>query len=67
LLKRLLSVNPAERPSAMEVLSVMKGDSTLDGVAPSIGLAGRRIQNLDSPMPPGTPVPGQPPLLMGHV
>lgn len=64
LLKRLLSVNPAERPSAMEVLSVMKGDSNLDGVAPSIGLAGRRIQNLDSPMPPSTPVPGQSPLLI---
>ncbi|KAK1830111.1 kinase-like domain-containing protein [Podospora conica] len=64
LLKRLLSVNPAERPSAMEVLSAMKGDSNLDGMAPSIGLAGRRIQNLDSPMPPSTPVPGSYPLPM---
>ncbi|KAJ4420290.1 putative serine/threonine-protein kinase iks1 [Neurospora sp. IMI 360204] len=64
LLKRLLSINPAERPSANEVLSAMKNESSLDGVGgnstgpiPSIGLAGRRIQDLDSPMPPSTPVP----------
>jgi len=64
LLKKLLAVNPAERPSASEVLSAMKNESGLDGVprgprssSPPIGLAGRRIQNLDSPMPPGTPVP----------
>jgi serine/threonine protein kinase len=63
LLKKLLATNPTDRPSANEVLSVMRNESTLDGVArppggPSIGLAGRRIQNLDSPLPPGTPVPG---------
>ncbi|KAK3388777.1 kinase-like domain-containing protein [Sordaria brevicollis] len=66
LLKRLLAINPAERPSANEVLSAMKNESSLDGVGresqgsvPSIGLAGRRIQDLDSPLPPSTPVPGQ--------
>ncbi len=68
LLKRLLALNPAERPSASEVLAAMKSESSLDGVtrgpgprssSPSIGLAGRRIQNLDSPVPPGTPVPGK--------
>jgi len=65
LLKRLLAVNPQERPTANEVLSVMKSESNLDGVArtrsssPPIGLGGRRIQNLDSPMPPSTPVPGR--------
>ncbi|KAK1752956.1 calcium-dependent protein kinase [Echria macrotheca] len=65
LLKRLLSANPSERPSAIEVLSAMKNESSLDGVTrgasssspSSIGLGGRRIQNLDSPMPPSTPVP----------
>ncbi|KAK3951088.1 kinase-like domain-containing protein [Pseudoneurospora amorphoporcata] len=69
LLKRLLAINPAERPSANEVLSAMKNESSLDGLgspstgsAPSIGLAGRRIQDLDSPMPPSTPVPGQSPV-----
>ena len=67
LLKRLLSLNPVERPSASEVLGAMKNDASIDGVArgprssspSSIGLAGRRIQNLDSPMPPSTPVPGR--------
>jgi len=62
LLKRLLAVDPLERPSASEVLSAMKSESSLDGFArrgrsssPSIG---HRIQSLDSPMHPGTPVPG---------
>ncbi|KAK4166820.1 kinase-like domain-containing protein [Cladorrhinum sp. PSN259] len=65
LLKKLLSVNPAERPTASEVLGAMKGEAPLEGLnamrpnsnPSSIGLAGRRIQNLDSPMPPSTPVP----------
>ncbi|KAK3995251.1 kinase-like domain-containing protein [Cladorrhinum sp. PSN332] len=63
LLKKLLSVNPAERPTASEVLGAMKGEAPLEGINsmrstpnPSIGLAGRRIQNLDSPIPPSTPV-----------
>jgi serine/threonine protein kinase len=77
LLKRLLSVNPAERPTANEVLYAMRGESPLDGVrrgsrstSPPIGLglAGQRIQNLDSPMPPSTPLPGSssPPLTHSH-
>ncbi|CAK7236924.1 putative serine/threonine-protein kinase iks1 [Sporothrix bragantina] len=74
LLMRMLSVNPAERPSANEVLLAMRTDSNgLDGVggsvginrsgsasasmAPPVGISGRRIQNLDSPMPSGSPVP----------
>ncbi|KAK0725207.1 kinase-like domain-containing protein [Lasiosphaeris hirsuta] len=65
LLKKLLAVNPAERPSASEVLGAMKSESGLDvatrgprSSSPTgIGLNGRRIQSLDSPMPPGTPVP----------
>ncbi|KAL8332487.1 hypothetical protein RB593_002658 [Gaeumannomyces tritici] len=64
LLKRLLSISPNERPSAPEVLSIMKNESALDSVPrrqrsgspSSIGLSGRRIQSLDSPHPPSTPV-----------
>jgi serine/threonine protein kinase len=65
LLKKLLALDPARRPSASEVLAVMKSESNMDGgtrgarsTSPSIGLQGRRIQNLDSPIPPSTPVPG---------
>lgn len=65
LLKRLLAIDPNERPSANEVLSAMKNEAVLDGVprvarsvSPNIGLPGRRVQNLDSPMAPSTPVPG---------
>ncbi|KAM7221978.1 IKS protein kinase [Rhypophila decipiens] len=63
LLKKLLAVNPGERPTANEVLAAMKNESSLDGVArtrsssPPIGLGARRIQSLDSPVPPSTPVP----------
>ncbi|KAK4217449.1 autophagy-related protein 22 [Rhypophila decipiens] len=65
LLKKLLAVNPGERPTANEVLAAMKNESSLDGVvrtrssSPPIGLGGRRIQSLDSPVPPSTPVPGK--------
>lgn len=62
LLKKLLALDPAERPSANEVLAAMKSESGTDGVmrggrsgSPSIG---HRIQSLDSPMAPSTPVPG---------
>lgn len=66
LLKKLLALNPAERPGANEVLSAMKSESGLDGItraagprsaSPPVGVRGRRIQNLDSPVPPSTPVP----------
>ncbi|KAL2126362.1 hypothetical protein VTI74DRAFT_1105 [Chaetomium olivicolor] len=63
LLQKLLAVNPAERPTAKEVLGAMGGDSNLDGIMrgsrntnPLLGLSGQRIQNLDSPMPPSTPI-----------
>jgi serine/threonine protein kinase len=64
LLKRLLALDPDDRPNAAEVLNAMRSESTLETTAripmsssPSLGgLRGRRIQNLDSPMPPGTPV-----------
>ncbi|OHW94027.1 calcium-dependent protein kinase [Colletotrichum incanum] len=62
LLKKLLALDPSQRPSASEVLAAMKTESSLDGVprgrssSPSMGLNGRRIQSLDSPVPPSTPV-----------
>ncbi|KAM5372530.1 hypothetical protein ACJZ2D_007430 [Fusarium nematophilum] len=64
LLKKLLSLNPAERPSANEVLKAMRGESlsfdngAREEPAPGIGLNGSRVQNLDSPAPPSTPVTG---------
>lgn len=62
LLKQLLALNPNDRPSANEVLNALKNvtilESMLRGAGASIGVPGRRIQNLDSPMPPSTPVPG---------
>lgn len=65
LLRKLLSLNPAERPSANEVLSAMRGENPFDmsrgersqSQSPSLGLHGNRVQNLDSPAAPGTPVP----------
>ncbi|CAM1508553.1 Fc.00g054010.m01.CDS01 [Cosmosporella sp. VM-42] len=64
LLKKLLALDPAERPSANEVLKVMRGELNFDGLTredhsavPSIGLNGSRVQNLDSPAVPGSPVP----------
>ncbi|KND93811.1 putative serine/threonine-protein kinase iksA [Tolypocladium ophioglossoides CBS 100239] len=64
LLKKLLALDPAERPSANEVLIAMKSETNFDGItrgdrtsAPSTGLRGSRVQNLDSPILPGTPVP----------
>lgn len=65
LLKSLLDIGPFNRPTTGELLSAMKGESTLEGVprmprspSPSGGLGGHRIQNLDSPVPPSTPTPG---------
>ena len=78
LLMRLLAVNPAERPSASEVLLAMRTDSNgldsaggvggiarsgsgsgagLAPVAATVGITGRRIQSLDSPMLSSSPVP----------
>lgn len=63
LLKQLLSLNPAERPSAEELLAVMQNDYSFERLdrsgSPGLGLRGNRIQSLDSPAP-GTPVSGKP-------
>jgi serine/threonine protein kinase len=62
-LKRLLAIDPIERPSANDILQAIKTEKGLDapsrarnGSKSSIG--GRIIQSLDSPIPPGTPVTG---------
>ncbi len=72
LLKRMLAIDPAERPSAAEVLNVLNHESTQGsgggGGGGGIGIRGRSsspssvslrnrmIQNLDSPLALGTPV-----------
>ncbi|KAH9892172.1 protein kinase-like protein [Xylariomycetidae sp. FL2044] len=62
LLKQMLALDPAQRPGATEVLSVMNHQSNHGGLrgprstSPPIGLRTQRIQNLDSPMPPSTPI-----------
>ncbi|XMA12017.1 hypothetical protein WAI453_004808 [Rhynchosporium graminicola] len=60
-LKRLLALDPNERPSASDLLTAIRTEKGLE--APSrtrngsnAGLGGRIIQSFDSPMPPGTPV-----------
>lgn len=65
LLSRLLAVNPADRPAASEIMGAMGGEYSFDSMmrgsrntSPLLGLSGQRVQNLDSPMPPSTPVPG---------
>ena len=67
LLKRLLSLSPAERPSASEILSAMRGENVFEGLGRveqhpphgSFSLHGSRIQNLDSPARSSTPTPGR--------
>ncbi|KAG6024511.1 hypothetical protein E4U19_003662 [Claviceps sp. Clav32 group G5] len=66
LLKKLLALDPAERPSASEVLLAMRSETNLDNItknewtpANSPTLRGNRIQNLESPAPSGTPVSGK--------
>ncbi|KAK5631527.1 hypothetical protein RRF57_007241 [Xylaria bambusicola] len=61
LLKKMLALDPGERPTATEVLGMLNHESSQGGLrgprptSPPAGIPGRRIQNLDSPMPPGTP------------
>ncbi|PKS09659.1 hypothetical protein jhhlp_004278 [Lomentospora prolificans] len=60
LLKRLLDLEPLNRPSAAEVLVAIKNEAALEnrlprGSNPLLSLESTRIQNLDSPQPPGTP------------
>ncbi|KAI1740373.1 kinase-like domain-containing protein [Xylaria scruposa] len=64
LLKKMLALNPTERPSATEVLGMLNHESSQGSfrggprpTSPPMGIPSRRIQNLDSPIPPGTPQP----------
>lgn len=64
LLTRLLHLEPLNRPGAAEVLGAMKNESTLEGrlprcQTPSTITQNNRIQNLDSPLAPGTPRRGE--------
>jgi serine/threonine protein kinase len=61
-LKRLLAINPADRPGADEILYAIRTEKGLENPprsrnGSSAGL-NRRIQAIDSPMPPNTPVNG---------
>jgi serine/threonine protein kinase len=58
-LRRLLAVNPSDRPSAVEILQGIGSGSGLDNAMPSMNPArkrslglGGRIQPVDSPAPP---------------
>ncbi|TVY58487.1 putative serine/threonine-protein kinase iksA [Lachnellula suecica] len=60
-LKRLLALNPADRPSASDILHAIRTEKGLENPprkrnGSASGLGSRRIQPIDSPMPPGTPV-----------
>ncbi|KAI3322656.1 kinase-like protein [Xylariaceae sp. AK1471] len=62
LLKKMLALNPIERPTATEVLSILTHESSHGGLrggprptSPPVVIQNHRIQSLDSPMPPSTP------------
>ncbi|KAE8445715.1 hypothetical protein EG329_012894 [Mollisiaceae sp. DMI_Dod_QoI] len=60
-LKRLLALDPGERPSADEILTAIRTEKGLEAPsrtrhASNAGLGGRIIQSFDSPAPPSTPV-----------
>lgn len=62
-LKRLLALDPVERPSADEILTAIRTEKGLESPSRSrhssnAGLGGRIIQSFDSPVPPSTPVNG---------
>ncbi|KAJ1324515.1 eukaryotic-like serine/threonine-protein kinase [Microdochium nivale] len=66
LLKQMLSIDPASRPTAADVLAAMNHESSGfysvgagpgRSASPVADLHHRRVQSLDSPMPSGTPVP----------
>ncbi|KAH8807524.1 calcium-dependent protein kinase [Xylogone sp. PMI_703] len=62
-LKRLLSINPADRPSALDILRVLQGEKSFDEQLPGAtwngnmnrGASDQRIRLVDSPMPLSTP------------
>ncbi|KAI1309905.1 kinase-like domain-containing protein [Xylaria venustula] len=72
LLKKMLALDPGDRPNANEVLGMLNHESSQGGLrgprptSPPGGMPGRRIQNLDSPMPPSTPQ-SEPPKQQAYV
>jgi serine/threonine protein kinase len=63
-LKRLLSLDPAERPTAHEIIQAIQTEKGLDTPSRNRkggggGISGRIIQPVDSPAQPGTPVSGK--------
>lgn len=63
-LKRLLAINPSDRPTANEILFALRNDKGLDNPPRSrngsaSSLSGRIIQSIDSPMRPSTPTLGK--------
>jgi serine/threonine protein kinase len=62
-LKRLLSIDPTDRPSAHEIIQAIQTEKGLDTPSRNrngsgAGISGRIIQAVDSPAAPGTPVNG---------
>lgn len=62
-LKRLLALDPTERPSANDILTAIRTEKGLEAPArtrqgSNAGLGGRIIQSFDSPATPSTPVNG---------
>jgi serine/threonine protein kinase len=62
-LKRLLAIDPGDRPSAPEILDAIRTEKGLENPSrtrngSTTGIGGRIIQSIDSPMLPGTPVSG---------
>ena len=62
-MKRLLALNPADRPSASDILQAIRTESTLE-IPPrsrngsNVGIGGRILHSMDSPVPSGSPVKG---------
>jgi len=62
-LKRLLAINPADRPSAQDILDAIRSEKGLENPprtrnGSTTGLSGRIIQSIDSPMRSGSPTNG---------
>lgn len=64
-LKRLLAIDPADRPSANDILQAIRTETGLENpsrtrTGTASGIGGRIIQSMESPAPPLTPLNGEP-------